>query len=97
MTSKALEQIKTALRITGTDYDGQISRLYEAAIADMDASGIPVWVTAGEDPRTIEAAVIYIKARFGNDPVESARWQPIYDQYVAKMAIDEALKAEAVP
>ena len=95
MRDTTLEQIKTALRISDDAYDDQLLRLWEAAVLDMAASGVPVDDMDESDPRAVEAAVIYIKARFGNDPVEAARWQPIYDQYVAKMAIDEAARAEA--
>lgn len=96
MTSKTLAAIKTALRLSEDVYDGQIERLYDAAVEDMDASGIPAWVTAGEDARTVEAAILYCKAHFNNSPEEAAKWQPLYDLYVAKFAVDVAAKAEAV-
>lgn len=58
-----LEAVKTALRITTTAFDGELTDLIESAKADL---GIPGVVITEEAPAIVRTAIVtYCKIHFG--------------------------------
>ena len=79
-----LEKVKLALRITTTAFDGEISDLIAAAIADLRIAGI---VSLEEtDPLIIRAVTTYCRANFGS-PDEYDRLKGAYDEQKAQLQI----------
>lgn len=75
-----LDDVKTALRVSGTDLNGEITDLISAAKADLELTGI-VHATAIDDtdPLIKRAIIVYCKANFGFDNDEAERFQKSYD------------------
>lgn len=61
-----LDDARTALRITSTAYDSEISRLIAAAKADLTIAG--VILPADLDDLTKTAVLTYVCLHFGNPP-----------------------------
>lgn len=62
-----LEDVKTSLRISGTDLDIEIQDLIDAAKADLQLSGVHKDKVADTDPLIKRAIIVYCKAHFGYD------------------------------
>jgi len=74
-----LDDIKTALRISGNDLDGEILDLIEAAKADLILSGVHESKAEGTDPLIKRAIIVYCKAHFGyDDPKITERFEQSY-------------------
>ncbi len=84
--STLLEEVKTALRVTSTVYDVEVSALIEAARADMKRVGIPETMLGDTiDPLCKMAILLYCKARFGYDNDEAERFDKSYQQMLKDM------------
>lgn len=71
-----LEQVKTALRISGDTFDGEITGVIDACKQDLKIAGV---VNLDEsDPLILRAVILYAKANFGYVP-ESEKFQRSYD------------------
>jgi uncharacterized phage protein (predicted DNA packaging) len=75
-----LETIKDVLRVSGTDFDTEISDLISAARSDLILSGVlSAKANSDTDPLIKRAVSTYCKANFGWDNPESERFQFAYD------------------
>ena len=74
-----LENVKTALRIRNTSFDGEIEDLIDAARHDLALSGVLVEKTeSDDDPLIIRAIITYCKANFGYDNPDADRFEKSY-------------------
>ena len=62
-----LEDVKTALRVSGDDLNLEIQDLIEAAKADLILSGVNESKVVDTDPLIKRAIIVYCKAHFGYD------------------------------
>lgn len=80
-----LDDIKNELRVSGTDFDTEITALIATAKADLTQSGVRKVVDT--DALTKMAIVLYCKANFGWDNPEADRFNALYDAIRTKLAI----------
>lgn len=83
-----LEEVKKALRITGNDFDTEVTLLINSCLENLASLGIVVdkaQTTGVPTSYQVQLAVIaYCKWLFGDN--ESAdRWRQIYDRCVGEM------------
>lgn len=78
-----LAAVKLAMRITGTDYDAEISSLIEAACGDLGIVGVSVAATT-TDQLLLRAVITYCRANFGS-PDEYDRLKAAYDEQKAQL------------
>ena len=76
---KLLEDVRDALRVSGTSLDTEIQDLIEAAKADLQLSGVHPSKIIDTDPLIKRAVVVYCKAHFGWDNPEADRFAKSYD------------------
>lgn len=80
-----LDKVKTALRVSGTAFDDEISDLISAAKYDLQGAGVRVDDT---DPLHQQAIVCFCKARYGyEDPQQADRFWAAYEQHKIHLAI----------
>lgn len=80
-----LEQVKTALRVNGDRFDGELENLIAAAEADLGIAGV---TTVEEtDPLIIAAVCTFCKWRFG-DPDHAEQFKKAYDEQKAQLSMD---------
>ena len=92
-----IESIKTALRISNTAYDSEITDLVAAARADLKLSGIlESNVNDDTDPLIKRAITVYVKAHFGWNNPDAERLQQSYDMLKSHLALSQEYTAEAV-
>lgn len=78
----ALNDVKTALRITTNDFDSEITSLMNACVRDLEIRGINI-----VDDELIDIAVItYVKMRFGN-PDNYDKLKRSYDEQKAQLSM----------
>lgn len=78
----ALNDVKTALRITTNDFDSEITSLMNACTRDLEIRGINI-----VDDELIDIAVItYVKMRFGN-PDNYDKLKRSYDEQKAQLSM----------
>lgn len=73
-----LNDIKDALRVSGTAMDREIQDLIDAAKADLQLSGVHASKLVDTDPLIKRAVVVYCKAHFGWDNPEADRFAQSY-------------------
>ncbi len=73
-----LQDIKDALRVSGTSLDTEIQDLIDAAKADLQLSGVHPSKIIDTDPLIKRAVVVYCKAHFGWDNPEADRFAQSY-------------------
>lgn len=74
-----LQDIKTALRVSGDDLNIEILDLIESAKADLALSGVHESKITDSDPLIKRAITIYCKAHFGyDDPKIAERFEQSY-------------------
>lgn len=78
-----LEKVKTALRITTTSYDGELTDLIESAKLDLDIAGVVVPEPYDELVKT--AIITYCKMSFGL-PEDYDRLKRSYDEQKAQLS-----------
>lgn len=82
-----LDDIKTALRISGNDLDGEILDLIDAAKADLRLSGI---TKNEDDPLILRAITIYCKAHFGyEEPAQAELFMKSYNALKSHLALSQ--------
>ena len=74
-----LNDVRDALRISGSDLDIEIQDLIDAAKADLQLSGVAAAKIVDTDPLIKRAVVVYCKAHFGWDNPEADRFARSYD------------------
>lgn len=78
----ALNDVKTALRITTNDFDDEITSLMNACTRDLEIRGVNI-----VDDELIDIAVItYVKMRFGN-PDNYDKLKRSYDEQKAQLSM----------
>lgn len=78
----ALNDVKTALRITTNDFDSEITSLMNACTRDLEIRGVNI-----VDDELIDIAVItYVKMRFGN-PDNYDKLKRSYDEQKAQLSM----------
>ncbi len=78
-----VDDIKSALRLSGDAFDSEAFLLASAAKCDLVLSGVPESLWAGTEPTddlVKLAVIVYAKAHFGIDNPESERFLKIYYQ-----------------
>lgn len=78
-----LSETKTAMRLTKTEYDPEITRLIDAACADLGIAGITA-TTATDDPILIQAIITFCRLNFGS-PADYDRMKASYDEQKAQL------------
>ena len=78
-----LSETKNAMRLTKTEYDSEISRLIDAACADLGIAGITA-TSETTDPILIQAIVTYCRLNFGS-PADYDRLKASYDEQKAQL------------
>lgn len=74
-----LEDVRDALRVSGTSLDTEIQDLIEAAKADLALSGVHPDKIKDTDPLIKRAIIVYAKAHFGyDDPKIVERFEQSY-------------------
>ena len=80
----SLSDVKTALRVTTTEFDDEITALMNSCLLDLQLSGI---VIPTSDDALINTAVItYVKTRFGN-PDNYDKLKTSYDEQKAQLSM----------
>ena len=74
-----LDDVKTALRVSGTALDFEVQDLIDAAKADLQLSGVHADKIVDTDPLIKRAVIVYAKAHFGWDNPEADRFAKSYD------------------
>lgn len=72
-----LSQVKIALRVTTTHFDGEIQALIDACKKDLQLAG--VCNIKEDDALIMRAVILYCKANFGYDNPDSEKFQKSYD------------------
>ena len=85
-----IDDVKLALRISGSAFDFEIQGLIDAAKADLQLSGVhPDKAKDEGDPLIRRAIVVYCKAHFGYDNPEAERFQQSYDMLKAHLTLSQ--------
>ena len=80
----SLNDVKTALRVTTTEFDNEITSLMNGCLLDLKLSGV---VIPTSDDELINIAVItYVKARFGNTD-NYDKLKTSYDEQKAQLSM----------
>lgn len=75
-----IDDVKDALRVSGSAMNTEITDLINAAVADLKLSGVlTAKAESTTDPLIRRAVVVYAKANFGYDNGEADRFQSAYD------------------
>lgn len=79
-----LEKVKRALRITGSQFDEELSDLIDAASLDLGIAGV---IVPGEtDPLIIRAVITYCRTNFGQPP-NYEQLKKSYDEQKAQLSM----------
>lgn len=79
-----LNKVKAALRLTVNDYDGELTNLISAAIADLGLVGINDDKLVETDSLVSMAVITYCRMRFGS-PSDYDKLKASYDEQKAQM------------
>jgi len=78
-----LSKVKLAMRLTTTAYDSEITRLINAAVADLGVVDITATATT-EDALLTQAIITYCRLHFGT-PEDYDRLKASYDEQKAQL------------
>lgn len=82
----ALDKIKTAMRIVTDDFDGELTDLASAGLADLGIAGVDGEKVIITDPLVRQAVITYCKMHFG-EPDEYERLKTSYDEQKAQLSM----------
>ncbi len=85
ISTTTLTKIKTALRITTTSFDTELTDLADAALLDLGIAGVDGTSVAQTDPLVLRAMITFCKMSFG-EPDEYDRLKKSYDEQKAQMS-----------
>lgn len=85
ITKPILDACRSALRITSTDYDDEISTLVLAAKADLVRGGVTGSGAVDTDPLVRTAVICYVKGLFGMDNDEADRYMAAYQSMLSAL------------
>ena len=80
-----LSACRSALRITSTDYDDEISTLIAASKADLVRGGVTGAGAVDTDPLVRTAVICYVKGMFGMDNDEADRYMSAYQSMLSAL------------
>lgn len=80
-----IDDVKTELRISGTDFNTEVQLLIDTAKADLEQSGVRKVVDT--DYLTRSAIILFCKGNFGWDNPEAERFIRLYEALRAKLAV----------
>lgn len=86
VSTATIDSVRMALRVTTTAFDGQISTLVEAALADLGLAGVDGDSVVETDPLTLQAIATYCRMNFGS-PDDYDRIKASYDEQKAQMSM----------
>lgn len=86
VSTATIDSVRTTLRVTTTAFDGQISELVEAALADLGIAGVDGENVVETDPLTLQAIATYCRMNFGS-PDDYDRIKKSYDEQKAQMSM----------
>lgn len=78
-----LDAVKLAMRLTTTAYDNEITRLINAACADLGIAGVTAESTT-TDPILVQAIITYCRLNFGS-PDDYDRLKKSYDEQKSQL------------
>lgn len=90
-----LEEVKSRLGIDSaiTVYDSEIKSLIQAALSDMAAAGVPADLleedTESPDGRVLLCVTAFVRANYGDDRTNSARYTTIFREMVFRLCQEE--------
>ena len=91
-----LDDVKTALRISNTAFDGEITDLISAARSDLKLSGVhESRVNDDTDALIKRAIVVYCKANFGWNNPDAEKLQQSYDMLKMHLSLSQEYTVEA--
>jgi len=82
-----LDDVKSALRISGTAYDTEVTDLINAATLDLSLSGINVSFIGTDDALIKRAISVYAKAHFGYNNPDADRFMKSYEGIKVHLAL----------
>lgn len=85
ISTTTLAKIKTALRISTTSFDTELTDLADAALLDLGIAGVDGASVAQTDPLVLRAIITFCKMSFG-EPDEYDRLKKSYDEQKAQMS-----------
>lgn len=92
-----LDDVKKALRITATAFDGEVLDLIAAARDDLRLSGTLSTKVADDSDTLIKRAItVYCKANFGYDNADAERFQKSYDSLKSHITLSQEYTVEPV-
>lgn len=74
-----IDDIKSELRVNGTDFDTEIQSLIDSAKLEIKSKGLDETKILETDALVKQCLVLYCKANFGWDNPEADRFQNRYD------------------
>ena len=93
-----LDDVKTALRFSGTSLDTEIQDLIDAAKADLALSGVHPDRIVDTDPLIKRAITVYCKAHFGyEDPAQAELFLRSYLALKAHLALSKEYTEAVTP
>lgn len=92
-----LNDVKDALRVSGTALDTEIQDLIDAAKADLQLSGVHADKIVDTDPLIKRAVIVYAKAHFGWDNPEADRFAQSYDMLKQHLTLSAEYTEVVVP
>lgn len=87
-----LTKAKTALRITATAYDSELTDLINAAALDLGIAGVEV--PAETDALINTAVITYVKSHFGM-PENYDKLKASYDEQKAQLKVATGYRSES--
>ena len=78
-----LTAVKLALRLVTNAYDAEITRLINAACADLGVVGVTA-TSSTDDPILVQAIITYVRLNFGT-PDDYDRLKRSYDEQKAQL------------
>ena len=96
ISEQYLLSFRKAIRISHTKFDGEITDLIAAARADLLLGGIlRAKVECESDALIKRATMLYVKAEFGLDNADGAKYRESYDMLKRHLMLSEEYTKEA--
>ena len=93
-----LQDIKDALRVSGTSLDTEIQDLIDAAKADLRLTGVHPDRIVDTDPLIKRAITVYCKAHFGyEEPAQAELFMKSYNALKVHLALSREYTEVAEP
>ncbi len=80
-----IDEVRKALRITGDDFDDEITEIIESAKKDLQISGVEK--IEEDDPLIKRSIILFAKSNFGMSNPESEKFYKQYERLKITMAL----------